>query len=131
MPPGTAIDVTLARTQQLERAVTAHLQAGELRAAASYAGLKFTEMEPFYGDSYGQIAVSLLPRKNAFGAAEMRDTNEIVEAMRSEVEQLNLGGKISFFIMTGGPPAGSRSNCGCAATTTRNCAPPPMPSPRW
>lgn len=105
MPPGTAIDVTLARTQQLERAVTAHLQAGELRAAASYAGLKFTEMEPFYGDSYGQIAVSLLPRKNAFGAAEMRDTNEIVEAMRSEVEQLNLGGKISFFIMTGGPPA--------------------------
>jgi multidrug efflux pump subunit AcrB len=105
MPPGTAIDVTLARTQQLERAVTARLQDGELRAAASYAGLKFTEMEPFYGDSYGQVAVSLLPRENAFGQAEMRGTDAIVEAMRGEVEKLNLGGKISFFILSGGPPA--------------------------
>ena len=100
MPPSTAIDVTLARTQKLEQVVTTRLRAGELRAAASYAGLKFTETEPFYGDAYGQVAVSLLPREG-----DMRTTDQIVESMRSEVEKLELGGQISFIIISGGPPA--------------------------
>jgi len=100
MPPSTAIDVTLARTQILERAVTSRLQAGELRAAASYAGLKFTETEPFYGDAYGQVAVSLLPREG-----DMRTSDQIVEAMRADVEKLQLGGAISFIIISGGPPS--------------------------
>jgi len=105
MPPSTAIDVTLARTQVLERAVSQRLQAGELRAAASYAGLKFTETEPFYGDSYGQVAVSLLPREHAFGKPEGRTSDQIIDAMRSEIEQLQLGGRISFTVISGGPPA--------------------------
>ena len=71
-----------------------------MRAAASYAGLKFTETEPFYGDAYGQVAVSLLPREG-----DMRTTDQIVESMRSEVEKLELGGQISFIIISGGPPA--------------------------
>ena len=100
MPPSTAIDVTLARTQKLEQVVITRLRAGELRAAASYAGLKFTETEPFYGDAYGQVAVSLLPREG-----DMRTTDQIVESMRSEVEKLELGGQISFIIISGGPPA--------------------------
>ena len=100
MPPSTAIDVTLARTQILERAVTSRLQAGELRAAASYAGLKFTETEPFYGDAYGQVAVSLLPREG-----DMRTSDQIVDAMRADVEKLQLGGAISFIIISGGPPS--------------------------
>ncbi len=105
MPPSTAIDVTLARTQVLERAVSQRLQAGELRAAASYAGLKFTETEPFYGDSYGQVAVSLLPREHAFGKPAGRTSDQIIEAMRTEIEQLQLGGRISFTVISGGPPA--------------------------
>jgi multidrug efflux pump subunit AcrB len=100
MPPSTAIDVTLARAQILERAVTSRLLAGELRAAASYAGLKFTETEPFYGDAYGQVAVSLLPREG-----DMRTSDQIVESMRAEVEKLQLGGHISFIIISGGPPS--------------------------
>jgi multidrug efflux pump subunit AcrB len=100
MPPGTAIDVTLARTQLLEKAVSARLQAGELRAAASYAGLKFTETEPFYGDAYGQVAVSLQPREG-----DMRTSDRIVDSMRAEIEKLQLGGHISFIIISGGPPA--------------------------
>ncbi len=105
MPPSTAIDVTLARTQVLERAVSQRLQDGELRAAASYAGLKFTETEPFYGDSYGQVAVSLLPREHAFGKPEGRTSDQIIEAMRGDIEQLQLGGHISFTVISGGPPA--------------------------
>lgn len=105
MPPGTAIDVTLARAQVLERAVVARLQLGELRAAASYSGLKFTDTEPFYGDAYGQVAVSLLPREHAFGKPEGRTSDQIVAAMRSEIEQLQLGGRISFIVLSGGPPS--------------------------
>jgi multidrug efflux pump subunit AcrB len=105
MPPGTAIDVTLARAQVLERAVVARLQPGELRAAASYSGLKFTDTEPFYGDAYGQVAVSLLPREHAFGKPEGRTSDQIVAAMRGEIEQLQLGGRISFIVLSGGPPA--------------------------
>jgi hypothetical protein len=78
---------------------------GELRAAASYAGLKFTDTEPFYGDAYGQVAVSLLPREHAFGKPEGRTSDQIVAAMRGEIEQLQLGGRISFTVLSGGPPA--------------------------
>lgn len=100
MPPDTAIDVTLARVEQLERAVTARLAPGELRAAASYAGIKFTETEPFYGDAYGQVAVSLLPRNGA-----MRGTDQIIADMRGEIEAMDLGGHITFSLLSGGPPA--------------------------
>jgi multidrug efflux pump subunit AcrB len=44
--------------------------------------------------------VSLLPREG-----DMRTTDQIVESMRSEVEKLELGGQISFIIISGGPPA--------------------------
>jgi multidrug efflux pump subunit AcrB len=100
MPPGTALDVTLRQTEQLERAVVKRLREGELRAAASYAGLKFTDTEPLYGDAYGQVAVSLLPREG-----EMRPTDIVVEDMRREIEAMRLGGHIAFTIISGGPPA--------------------------
>ncbi len=100
MPPSSALDVTLRQTERLERAVTARLREGELRAAASYAGVKFTDIEPFYGDAYGQVAVSLLPRK-----AEMRTTDRVVEDMRRDIEAMKLGGHIAFTVISGGPPA--------------------------
>lgn len=100
MPPGTALDVTLERARVLERAVTARLRDGELRGAASYAGVKFTDTEPLYGDAYGQVAVSLLPR-----VGDMRGTDDIVADMRADIEALQLGGGIAFTLLSGGPPA--------------------------
>jgi len=105
MPPSTAIDVTLARAQALERAVATHLRAGELRATASYGWRRLVRGEPFYGDAYGQVAVSLLPREHAFGKPEGRTSDQIVEAMRDEIERMPLGGRISFTVLSGGPPA--------------------------
>ncbi|MBU1665641.1 MAG: efflux RND transporter permease subunit, partial [Gammaproteobacteria bacterium] len=105
MPPGTALGVTLRQTEQLERAVTARLREGELRAAASYAGLKFTDTEPLYGDAYGQVAVSLLPREGGLGKVEGRPTDVVVEDIRQEIEAMRLGGNITFFVVSGGPPA--------------------------
>ncbi len=100
MPPGTALDVTLREASRLEAEVLKHVRPEELREAASYAGLKFTETEPFYGSAYGQVAVSLLAREGA-----MRGTDEIVAAVRGAVESLDSRGKISFTLISGGPPA--------------------------
>ncbi|MBK9161499.1 MAG: efflux RND transporter permease subunit [Nitrosomonadales bacterium] len=100
MPPGTAIETTLHEAERLEVAVRKHLRPEETRAVASYAGVKFTDTEPLYGDAYGQTVVSLLPR-----VGDMRDADVIVEAMRKEIESLPLKGKVSFFVMSGGPPS--------------------------
>ncbi len=100
MPPDAAIDVTLRAVEKLERAVTARLEKDELRAAASYAGLKFTDTEPYYGDAYGQVAVSLMPR-----VGDMRTTDKVIDAMRKEVEAMDVGGHITFTLLSGGPPA--------------------------
>lgn len=100
MPPSTAIDVTLGRVERIEKAVTARLGPGELRAAASYAGLKFTDTEPYYGDAYGQVAISLMPRQG-----EMRTTDQIVESLRADIEGMDVGGRVTLTLLSGGPPA--------------------------
>jgi len=100
MPPGTAIETTLHETEKIEVAVRKYVQPSEVRAIASYAGVKFTDTEPLYGDAYGQTVVSLLPH-----VGNMRETGEIVEAMRKDIEALPLKGHVSFIVMAGGPPS--------------------------
>lgn len=100
MPSGSAIDVTLREAQRVEAAVRRHLQPGEARGVTSYAGVKWTDAEPQYGEAYGQVSVSLNPRGEG-----MREVGEIVEAMRRDVEALPSPGRISFTQISGGPPA--------------------------
>ncbi|HEX5755665.1 MAG TPA: efflux RND transporter permease subunit, partial [Arenimonas sp.] len=64
-------------------------------------GIKFTEMEPVYGDQYGQIAVSLNP-----DAPGLREYEEIIEGMRAAVESTPGRADISFLKISGGPPTG-------------------------
>ncbi len=99
MPASAPIESTLARVQQAERAVRARLQEGEARALTSLAGVKFTDTEPLYGDAYGQVVVSLEPRRD-----NGRDVGEIVDALRRDIEQLPGAGKLSFTLLAGGPP---------------------------
>ncbi|MEW6590588.1 MAG: efflux RND transporter permease subunit [Pseudomonadota bacterium] len=100
LPSGTAIDVTLRETAKVEAVVRRHLQDGEARGVASYAGVKWTDTEPLYGEAYGQVSVSLNPRVD-----DMRDVSEVVEAMRAEIEALPGPAKLSFTQLSGGPPA--------------------------
>lgn len=58
MPAGAPIEETLANAEKLEAAVRKHLQPGEARSLATYAGVKFSDTEPLYGDAYGQVTVS-------------------------------------------------------------------------
>jgi len=73
----------------------------EARSSTSNAGLKFTETEPVYGDVYGQVFVSLNPRRT--GA---RDVQQVVDDMRTAIESLPGPGRKSFTVLSGGPPAG-------------------------
>lgn len=99
MPPATALHDTLAKVQEIERRVHAHLEPGEVRAVMSYAGQMFTETAPMLGDHYGQIMVGLMPR-----AGNMRDVDEVMESMRADVTSVPGPVNVSFLRMAGGPP---------------------------
>jgi len=101
MPPDAPIDETMRETMAVERIVRGQLRDDEPRSLVSMAGIKFTDVEPVYGDRHGQIAVSL----NA-DAPGMRDYDEIIEQMRELVENAPGRAEVSFLRLAGGPPAG-------------------------
>lgn len=99
MPAGVRPERTLAEAERAARVLQAAIDPAELRSIASYAGLKFTDTEPVYGDQYGQVLVALLPRRG-----DMRDTGAIIEALRPRIEALEGEASFSFMEMKGGPP---------------------------
>jgi multidrug efflux pump subunit AcrB len=99
MPPGASLDDTLAEVHRTEALVRQGLRADEVRAVTALAGIKFTETEPLYGDIYGHVMVSLLPRGD-----NGREVQEVVAAMREPVETLPGPGRRSFLQLEGGPP---------------------------
>jgi multidrug efflux pump subunit AcrB len=99
MPAGAPVDATLAKVQAVEARVRQQLRPDEARELASVAGIKFTDTEPLYGDAYGQVFVSLNP-----AGAAARAVPELIEAMRAEVEATPGPGKVTFTILSGGPP---------------------------
>ena len=101
MPAKASIEDTLRQTMVVEQRVRAHLREGEARSVTSLAGIKFTDVEPLYGDQYGQIAVSLNP-----GNADMRRLDDIINEMRPDVSATPGPGEISFLELSGGPPTG-------------------------
>jgi len=100
MPASAPIEATLARVEEVERAVRARIGSAEARALTSIAGVKFTDTEPLYGDAYGQVIVSLRPRKDAGG----RDVQAIMDSLRKDIEALPGPGQLSFLMLSGGPP---------------------------
>jgi len=100
MPANAPIEATFARTEEVERVVRARLAPGEARALTSVAGVKFTDTEPLYGDAYGQVAVSLRPRKEEGS----RDVQAIIDSLRKEIESLPGPGRLSFLMLSGGGP---------------------------
>lgn len=99
MPAGAPLEASLAEAGKLEARVRERLPAAEVRNSAAYAGIKFTDTEPLYGDAYGQVVVSLRP-----DAAGGRSVPEIVAALRPEIESLPSPGTVSFTMISGGPP---------------------------
>lgn len=101
MPANAPLEATLRQTVKVEQRVRQFVDDDEIRAITSLAGIKFTEIEPLYGDQYGQIQVSLNPRGRTG-----REVADVVESMREVVAATPGDGTISFLEISGGPPSG-------------------------
>ncbi|CAI08351.1 efflux RND transporter permease subunit [Aromatoleum aromaticum] len=99
MPAGVTLQRTLAEAERAAQVVQQTLDPAEVRSVTAYAGIKFTDTEPLYGDQYGQVIVSLNPRRG-----ELRNTAEVIAAVREPVLALQGEGKFSFLELKGGPP---------------------------
>ncbi|HEB92202.1 MAG TPA: efflux RND transporter permease subunit [Gammaproteobacteria bacterium] len=105
MPPGTPLETTMDTLLEIEGKARGHLEDNDTRGIISVAGQMFTEMSPYFGDQYGQIAFSLNPDHN-----QTRSIDEIVDAMRADVMAVTGPSHINFFIIKPGPPTSSPIN---------------------
>ncbi len=99
MPAGTTLEQTIRKVDEVEQRLQTHLQPGDARSVVGYAGQMFTEIVTLFGDSYGQLQVSLNPK-----TAEGREVDEILDALRDDVTSTPGAEKISIFRIAGGPP---------------------------
>ena len=101
MPSNTPLEQTLAQTMAVEKRLRQFVDDEEIRAITSLSGIKFTEIEILFGDQYGQIQVSMMPKTK-----NNRSVSEVVEAMRETLVNTPGDATISFLEISGGPPAG-------------------------
>lgn len=99
MPTGTPLDKTMETVLALEQRARRHVEESEVRSIVSYAGQMFTETAPFFGDHYGQILVSLQPKR-----PELRSVDELIEALRDDVTSMPGPERVTILRLAGGPP---------------------------
>jgi len=99
MAAGTSLDKTIEKVDEVEQRARRHLEPGDARSVVGYAGQMFTELVLLFGDSYGQLLVSLQPKSK-----DGRGVDEIMDAMRDDIMSTPGVAKISFFRIAGGPP---------------------------
>ncbi|MBF0627538.1 MAG: efflux RND transporter permease subunit [Magnetococcales bacterium] len=99
MPAGSSLERTMTTTLEVEKRVREGLKPEEVRAVVPYAGQMMTDTEPFFGDRFGQILISLLP-----DSQKRRSVAEIIAGMRESVLATPGPDAITFQPMSGGPP---------------------------
>ena len=77
MPRGNTLEDTSAMLQEVEKKVLQQIKPEELRATVTYSGQLFTETEPLFGDTVGQVLVSLNPATST--SAHVYDVADAVE----------------------------------------------------
>lgn len=105
MPPDSPLNETLNQAKRVAERMQPLFREGEVRSITVMSGLKFTDAEAVFGDHYGQIQVSLMPK-----GSHHRTVSEVVDAVRDVVNGTPVNGEISFFQLTGGPPVLSDIN---------------------
>ncbi len=101
MPQGTTLNQTAQVVRQIEQRVRDSVLPGEVRGMASYAGELLTEIEPLFGDRFGQIVVSLNPLKNG-----LRDVETMVDEIRPSIMDIAGPQNIRIWALKDGPPSG-------------------------
>lgn len=99
MQNGTPLDVTLEKVREVQALVRENIAPEQLRSVVAYAGQMFTETEPFQGEHYGQVLVSLPP-----GAEGLMTVDEVIERLRSATDIVTGPRKLFYIRLAGGPP---------------------------
>ena len=97
MKEGTPIDYTLKKVQQLEHNIKIVLERDDYREMASYAGFYFTQVEPLFGEHYGQIILSLPDTSSD-------DLKIIHDKLNRQFESMNGVEEMSLLQLEDGPP---------------------------
>ena len=100
MPRGSTLAETSEKLFAIEQRARGEIKAEELRATVSYAGQQFTETEPLFGDTLGQVMVSLNP-----AGASGRSVDAIADAVEAALADTPGVASISLLRMQDGPPA--------------------------
>jgi len=101
MPQGTTLAQTAQMVSQFEQQLRKHVRPDEVRGMAGYAGELLTEIEPLFGDRFGQIVVSLNPM-----AEGLRDVEVMVDEIRPHLERIAGPENIRIWALKDGPPSG-------------------------
>ena len=101
MPQGSTLEATADMVQRYEKRIREQMSDAELRGIASYAGELLTEIEPLFGDRFGQIVVSLKPK-----TAELRTVQNAIDEMKPHFDDLVGAENVRFWAIKDGPPAG-------------------------
>ncbi|MCC7410041.1 MAG: efflux RND transporter permease subunit [Gammaproteobacteria bacterium] len=99
MPPGATLAETSRMLEEIERRTRTCIEPRELRAMVHYAGQMFTQTEPLFGDTVGQLMVSLNP-----ATAGDRTVNQIGDSVRRAVAGLQGPRNVWVFEQKDGPP---------------------------
>lgn len=99
MARGTTLEETNSVLYQVEKAALEKIKPHELRASLIYSGQQFTETEPLFADTVGQIMISLNPLEN-----DGRDVMDIADDVEANVMSIEGPTRISLLRMKDGPP---------------------------
>jgi multidrug efflux pump subunit AcrB len=99
MPRGTTLDETNEVLYKIEQEALKYIRPDELRASLIYSGQQFTETEPLFADTVGQIMISLNPFESGG-----RSVNEIADKVEENVLNISGPSTISMLRMKEGPP---------------------------
>ena len=99
MPAGTPLNQTMEKLQEVEKIIKETLSEQEYRSIVPYAGIKFTEMEPLFGEFLGQVLISLHADQSG-----MRSIEQMQQDLRKKFPLIIGVNSISILQLKDGPP---------------------------
>ena len=99
MPRGATLDDTSEMLTKIQTRALEEIRPHELRSSVTYSGQQFTETEPLFGSTVGQIMVSFMPDEKG-----SRSIDEIANAVKAAVINFEGTVNVSLLRMKDGPP---------------------------
>ncbi|MGR8949926.1 MAG: efflux RND transporter permease subunit [Gammaproteobacteria bacterium] len=99
MPPGTNLEETSRKLVEIESVARSVIEPRQLRASVAYAGQLFTETDTLFGDTVGQVLVSLNPQLPGD-----KDVLSVADDVEEVVSRISGPSNISMLRLTDGPP---------------------------